>query len=138
MIDASTAPYAALLLRVALGAVFIAHGLLKLLVFTLPGAAEFFASVGFPGWTAYPVTALEVVGGTALVLGIFTRPLAVLLALEMLGAATVHFANGWLFSNKDGGWEYPVMLAAACAVLALLGDGALALKPGSSGKPTAN
>lgn len=133
MIDARTAPYAALLLRVSLGVMFIAHGLLKWLVFTLPGTVEFFASVGFPGWTAYPVTALEIIGGAMLVLGVFTRPLAVVLAFELLGAATVHWANGWLFSNKDGGWEYPVFLALACAALALLGDGALALKPTPAG-----
>ncbi|MCI1011346.1 DoxX family membrane protein, partial [Pseudomonas oryzihabitans] len=51
-----TSSYAPLLLRLALGAMFLAHGLTKLLVFTLPGTAGFFASVGFPGWLAYPVT----------------------------------------------------------------------------------
>lgn len=129
MIDTRTAPYGVTLLRVALGVMFLAHGLLKWLVFTLPGTAEFFASVGFPGWTAYPVTALEILGGAGLVLGVLTRPLAALLTLELAGASTVHFANGWLFSNKDGGWEYPVFLAVACAVLTLLGSGALSLWP---------
>jgi putative oxidoreductase len=129
MIDARMAPYAALLLRLALGAMFIAHGLLKWLVFTLPGTAEFFASVGFPGWTAYPVTFLEILGGAALILGVVVRPLAAVLTVVLLGAATVHLSNGWLFSNKDGGWEYPVFLAVACAALALLGEGAYALRP---------
>jgi putative oxidoreductase len=128
MIDPRTAPYAALLIRLALGAMFIAHGLTKWLLFTLPGTAEFFASVGFPGWTAYPVTALEVVGGAALVLGVYVRPLAALLAVELLAAASVHWHNGWMFSNPDGGWEYPVFLAVTCAALALLGDGVHALK----------
>jgi putative oxidoreductase len=127
MIDTKTAPYAALLLRLALGVMFIAHGLTKLLVFTLPGTAEFFASVGFPGWTAYPVTALETLGGAALVVGVFVRPLAAVMAVELLGAAWVHLGNGWMFANKDGGWEYPVFLAAASAALALLGPGAFAL-----------
>ena len=49
MIDTRTAPYAALVLRVSLGVMFIAHALLKILVFTLPGTAQFFDSVGFPG-----------------------------------------------------------------------------------------
>lgn len=129
MIDTRMAPYAALLLRLALGVMFIAHGLLKWLVFTLPGTAEFFASVGFPGWTAYPVTFLEILGGAALILGVAVRPLAAVLTVELLGAATVHLSNGWLFSNKDGGWEYPVFLAVACAALALLGEGAYALRP---------
>jgi putative oxidoreductase len=129
VIDTRMAPYAALLLRLALGVMFIAHGLLKWLVFTLPGTAEFFASVGFPGWTAYPVTFLEILGGAALILGVVVRPLAAVLTVELLGAATVHLPNGWLFSNKDGGWEYPVFLAVACAALALLGEGAYALRP---------
>jgi putative oxidoreductase len=128
MLDTRTGPYGVTLLRASLGLMFLAHGLLKWLVFTLPGTAEFFASVGFPAWTAYPVIALEILGGGALVLGVYTRPLAAVLALELLGAAQVHFANGWLFSNKDGGWEYPVFLAVACVVLALLGDGVWALK----------
>lgn len=133
MIDQRTSPYAALLLRASLGLMFIAHGLLKWLVFTLPGTAEFFASVGFPGWTAYPVTALEVAGGIALLLGVYVRPIAVVLALELVGATTVHISNGWLFSNANGGWEYPVFLLVACISLSLLGEGAFAFKPGQLG-----
>ena len=132
MIDSQTAPYGVAMLRVALGVMFLSHGLLNWLVFTLPGTAVFFASVGFPGWTAYPVTLLEIAGGAALLLGIYTRPLVAVLTLELLCAAKVHLANGWQFSNKDGGWEYPVFLAVACAVLALIGDGAFALKPASN------
>ncbi|MCG8434212.1 MAG: DoxX family protein, partial [Gammaproteobacteria bacterium] len=55
--------YAALMLRTSLGAMFIAHGLLKIMVFTLPGTAQFFASAGFPGWAAYPVAYAEIGGG---------------------------------------------------------------------------
>ncbi len=124
----NTAPYAALLLRLALGAMYLAHGLTKLLVFTLPGTAGFFESVGFPGWMAYPVTAFELLGGVALILGIFPRWVAALAAVQLFAAASVHFANGWSFSNPNGGWEYPVFLAVAAAALALLGDGAYALK----------
>ena len=58
--------YAALILRVGLGTMFVAHGLLKLLVFTLPGAAGFFEQVGFPGWSAYIVTFVEIAGGVLL------------------------------------------------------------------------
>ena len=59
---------AAFVNRLALGAMFLAHGLLKVFVFTLPGTAGFFESVGFPGWTAYPVTLAEIAGGAALIL----------------------------------------------------------------------
>lgn len=121
---------ATLLLRVSLGSVFIAHGLLKLLVFTLPGTAQFFVSVGFPGWLAYLVTAAEIGGGALLILGLWTRPIALALTPIMLGATWVHLGNGWLFTNANGGWEFPFFLTLATVVLALLGSGAYAI-----GKP---
>jgi putative oxidoreductase len=129
MIDTKTAPYAALILRLALGTMFIAHGLMKVFVFTLPGTAQFFAQVGFPGWTAYPVTALEIAGGIMLVAGVYSRVVAAALIPVLIGAATVHLGNGWVFSAPNGGWEYPVLLIVIAAVVALLGDGAYALKP---------
>lgn len=129
MIDTRTSPYAALILRVALGIMFIAHGLMKVFVFTLPGTAQFFASVGFPGWMAYPVTAAEIAGGVLLVLGVYSRVVAAGLIPVLIGAATVHLGNGWVFSAPNGGWEYPIFLVLIAAVVALLGDGAYALKP---------
>ncbi|VFR16287.1 putative membrane protein [plant metagenome] len=129
MIDPRTAPYAALVLRLALGIMYLAHGLTKLLVFTLPGTAGFFAKVGFPGWLAYPVTFFEIIGGALLILGVLPRWIAALATVQLLAAATVHFGNGWGFGNPGGGWEYPVFLAAASAALALLGDGKPALFP---------
>lgn len=128
MIDTRTAPYAALALRLALGSMFLAHGLTKLLVFTLPGTAGFFAKVGFPAWMAYPVTGAEIIGGILLIIGIYPRLVAAALLPVLIGAATVHLGNGWTFSSPNGGWEYPVFLIAAAIVQVLLGDGALALK----------
>lgn len=119
---------AALLLRVSLGSVFIAHGLLKLLVFTLPGTAQFFVSVGFPGWLAYVVTVAEIGGGALLILGLWTRPIALALIPIMLGATWVHLGNGWLFTNANGGWEFPLFLTLATVAQALLGSGAYALE----------
>lgn len=132
MIDNRTAPYAALLLRIALGIMFIAHGLMKVFLFTLPGTAQFFEQVGFPGWTAYPVTALEIVGGLLLVAGVYSRVVAAALIPVLIGAAMVHVGNGWVFSAPSGGWEYPVFLIVIAAVVALLGDGAYALKPAAA------
>lgn len=129
MIDTKTSPYAAFILRIALGAMFLAHGLMKLFVFTLPGTVQFFAQVGFPGWTAYPVTALEIAGGVLLVLGVYSRIVAAGLIPVLIGAALVHLGNGWVFSSPNGGWEYPVFLIVIAAVVALLGGGAYALKP---------
>lgn len=127
MIDTKTAPYAALVLRLALGTMFVAHALLKIFVFTLPGTAQFFESLGLPSALAYVTVAAELVGGVLLILGIGTRWVAVVLVPILLGAVWVHAGNGWLFSAPKGGWEYPLFLAVAATVQALLGDGAYAL-----------
>jgi putative oxidoreductase len=119
--------YAALLLRVSLGLMFLAHGLLKLLVFTLPGTIGFFEQVGFPGWTAYLVTIVEIGGGVLLIAGVAVRMVSIALIPVLLGATFVHFGSGWVFSNPNGGWEYPAFLTMAAIVQALLGPGAYAL-----------
>lgn len=130
MIDIKTAPYAALVLRLALGAMFIAHSVwLKLFVFTLPGTAQFFGSIGLPPALAYAVFAMEAIGGVALILGVGTRAVSIALIPVLLGATWVHAGNGWLFTNANGGWEYPLFLSLATLVQALLGDGAHALRP---------
>ena len=120
---------AAFINRLALGTMFLAHGLMKLLVFTLPGTAGFFESVGFPGWTAYLVTFAEIGGGVALLLGLRTRIVSAALIPVLLGALYVHLGNGWVFSAPNGGWEYPAFLVAAALVQVLLGDGRFALWP---------
>lgn len=120
--------YAALLLRLSLGSMFIAHALLKVLVFTLAGSAQFFESVGFPGLLAYPVVAIELIAGALLIVGYRTREAALVTLPILLAAAWVHFPNGWVFSAPHGGWEYPMFLASAVIVQSLLGDGAYAFK----------
>lgn len=126
--NSATTPYAALLLRLSLGVMFLSHGLLKVFVFTLPGTVAFFESVGYPGWLAYATIFAEVGGGALLILGLYARWVALLLLPLLVGALTVHWGNGWLFSTQGGGWEYPAFLALAAATQALLGDGALALR----------
>ena len=120
--------FAALLLRVGLGTVFIAHGYLKVFVVSLPGAAQFFESAGFPGWLAYPVAILEIGGGALLIAGIATRIVSVVLIPILVGAFWFHSGNGWLFVNTHGGWEYPAFLIVATATQGLLGSGAFALR----------
>ena len=130
MIDARTAPYAALLLRVTLGGLFLTHLALKLFVFTPAGTAAFFGKVGLPPALAYVVMTAEVLGGVALILGIWTRVAAILLTPILLGAIfAVHGAAGFFFNNANGGWEYPAFWIVALIVQALLGDGAYALRP---------
>jgi putative oxidoreductase len=136
MIDNRTAPYAALILRVTLGALFIIHAGLKLFVFTPAGTAQFFGSLGLPPALAYLTIAAEAMGGAALILGIYTRVAALALIPILIGAiATVHWGAGFFFSNPNGGWEYPAFWAVALLVQALIGDGAYALRPlsGTSG-----
>ena len=124
----SNADIAALILRVTLGGLFIVHALLKIVVFTLPGAAGFFESLGLPGFLAYVVTFAELLGGAALILGFQTRIVSLALIPVLLGAIfTVHLANGFFFSNPNGGWEYPAFWAIALLVQALLGNGPYAL-----------
>ena len=128
MIDSRTAPYAALVLRVSLGAMYIAHSLvLKYFTYTLPGTAQFFESIGLPAALAYATFWAELIGGIALVAGIGTRVVALALIPVLAGATWVHIGNGWVFSAANGGWEYPVFLIAASIVAALLGDGKYAL-----------
>jgi putative oxidoreductase len=128
MNNTDLSPYAALVLRISLGTIFIAHGMLKVFVFTLPGTAQFFDSVGFPGWTAYPVAFMEITGGILLICGIATRWVTLALIPIMLGAMSVHLGNGWLFTNDNGGWEYAAFLTLATVTQALLGSGAYALR----------
>ena len=124
----SNSEYAALILRIALGTMFLAHGLLKVLVFTLPGTASFFEQVGFPGWTAYLVATAEIGGGLLLLAGIGVRVVSLALISVLAGALFVHFGSGWVFSNPNGGWEYPAFLIAASIAQALLGPGKFALR----------
>lgn len=128
MIDEVTASYGALILRLCLGVMFIAHAILKLRVYKIPGTVAFFQSLGLPGWLAYVTIAIELGGGACLILGIIPRYIALLLIPLIVGTIiTVHGKNGWLFSNREGGWEYPAFWAAALLVQFLLGDGTLAL-----------
>ncbi len=135
MIDARTAPYAALTLRLALGAMFIAHALLKVFVFTVPGTVQFSSRSACLESLAYVTIGAELVGGVMLILGIGTRWVAALLIPVLLGATWAHAPNGWLFTAAKGGWEYPAFLSVAAFVQALLGDGALALSSVFKYKP---
>ena len=127
-IDIDTAPYAALLLRLCLAAIFAAHAMLKWRVFTVPVEVVFFRSLGLPGWMVPVTITLELSGAVCLLFGILARWVALLLVPFILGTiVTVHGRNGWLFTNKDGGWEYPAFWAAALVVQFLLGDGAWTL-----------
>jgi putative oxidoreductase len=126
----SSAEWGALLLRLSLGIMFLAHSVvLKLMTYGPTGTAQFFVSVGLPAWLAYVTVGWEIVGGVLLLLGLWTRVVALAMAPILLGALlVVHGGNGWVFTSPNGGWEYPVYLFVLCLAQALLGAGPYALK----------
>ena len=126
--DETRVAQGALLLRLSLGTMFIAHALLKYFVFTLPGTVQFFDSLGLPPALAYLTFGAELVGGVLLILGVYARQVALALVPILAGATWAHFGNGWTFSNPNGGWEYPAFLGVAAIVQYLVGDGAHALR----------
>ncbi len=118
----------AFIMRITLGSVLLAHSVyLKLMVFTLPGTAQFFDSIGLPGFMAYIVFAMEAVAGIALILGIKTRIFSALIIPVLLGATWAHSSSGWLFTNAGGGWEYPLILSIMALAQISLGDGNFSL-----------
>lgn len=120
MSESDRVALAGVLARLGLGVMFIAHGLLKVVVFTVPGTVKFFESLGLPGALAYVTIAAELVGGVLLVLGVKARVVALALVPILLGAVWAHHGNGWVFNAPNGGWEYPAFLTLLAIVVALL------------------
>jgi len=127
-------PNIALLLgRVAIGVCFVIHGLGKLgLVGTgnMKGFVEFLESVGVPMAPVQARMAMmsEIAGGSALALGLLTRPACLLLIVTMIIAARVgHKGAGYLITNNPPGAEYTINLAVICACFALVGPGVFSL-----------
>ena len=129
MIDNRLAPYGLFAIRAALGLMFIAHALLKYLVFTMPGFAGFLGQIGYPPALAWPIVLAELLGGTAILVGFYGRWVSVALLPVLVGALLVHAPNGWLFTAQNGGWEYPAFLVVAALTHVLAGDGAFAVRP---------
>lgn len=122
-----------LILRLANGIGLLAHGpLLKLAITGMAQQETIFAQLGFSPWLAWYVLATETVAGALLLLGCASRWAAAAALPVLLGATYAHLPNGWLFAFPGGGWEFPAFWSAALAAQVLLGDGAVALKPGFS------
>ena len=126
--DARAVNAGATLLRVALGAMWVSHAWFKITAFGVAGFAGWLDSLGLPGFMAGPVIALEVIGGLLILTGFYARYVSIALLPVLAVATWVHLPNGLIFSNANGGWEYPVFLMVASVAHALIGDGALALR----------
>ena len=111
------------LLRIHFGIILLAHGWLKVYVFTVAGTVGYFASIGLPSIVAYSVIFGELLGGVALILGIQTRLAAFLTVPIVFGAAIMNIGNGWLHSASGGGWEYAASLTVIAISLAITGSG---------------
>ena len=111
------------LLRVVVGLTFLAHGLLKALVFGHAGMTAFFTHLGvpFPGTTGALITVLECIGGLALALGLFTRVVSLLFACDMVGAILLARIKGGFF--LPNGAEFEILLLACALAFALAGAG---------------
>ena len=126
-VSADRTALALAVLRVIVGAVFIAHGAQKLFVYGIAGTTGAFGGMGIPmAGVVAPLTAgIEFLGGIALVLGFGTRIAAALLAATMLGAITmVHLKGGFFLPS---GVEYALTLFGAAAAIAIAGPGAASL-----------
>ena len=120
--------YGAMITRLSLGGVLLSHGLLKVIVFTVPGTVAYFESLGLPATAAYLTIFAEVVGGAAILLGLYTRFASLLSIPLLLGALWAHSGNGWVFSAEGGGWEFPLLLVVLAAAVAIQGGGPFALR----------
>jgi putative oxidoreductase len=130
------AKYGMLPLRIVVGLVFLMHGAQKLFVFGLGGTTDIMGKLGLPLPTlcAIIVIAVEVFGGFAILLGVFTRVAGALLAFEMLIAILVARLSGGFFAPY--GYEFELTLLGASLTFALNGPGRMSLDERLSDSPT--
>ena len=120
----SLQPLGLLILRLALGLIFFSHGYPKL-AHSPAGMQEFFVQHGLPGYFVYIAGVLEVFGAILLVLGLFTRAAALLLAIEMVVAIwKVHSTGSYLALHN---YEFPLAMLAGSFALATIGAGFVSL-----------
>jgi putative oxidoreductase len=125
----SIAPYSYALIRFGAGAVIFYHGFAKLFRGLAPAAANGFASMGFPipEALAYGLGVLQLLGGAALAVGLLTRPIALLFAVEMIFSVIFHYRNGYTFAAPGGGYEFPLVMLLLYVAIFFRGAGRCSL-----------
>ena len=118
-----SSPWGMLPIRIAVGLVFLMHGGQKLFVFGVAGTADIMMKLGIPLPTlaAVVVITVELLGGLAILLGVFARTAGALLAFEMVVAILVARIHGGFFAPY--GYEFELTLLMACLTFALAGPG---------------
>ncbi len=119
---------ASLVLRIFVGGMFLVHGLGKPFVVGMEPVIQNFLKQGFPVWTAYASTVVEILGGVMLISGFYARLASMALIPITFGILLYHFPYGWVFHNTGGGWEYPQLILVALIAIFLLGTGKYGLK----------
>jgi putative oxidoreductase len=126
----SIAPYSYSIIRFIAGAILVYHGYGKLFGGIIQGVADHVVTpLGLPmpmAW-AYFLGILEFFGGIALAIGLFTRPIALMLTIEFLIITFWHLPNGYSFSSPRGGFEYPLVLLVLYAAIFFRGGGRLSV-----------
>jgi len=107
------------IIRFSYGLILLTHGLMKVIVSGMNNVYNFFESIGIYGFLAYPVTFAEIILGAFIIFGFKTRESSALTIPIMIGALMVHAGNGFVFSNKGGGWEYPLLLVIIAIVISI-------------------
>lgn len=123
------------LVRIVAGVIFMAHGYQKFFIMGIDGTTGFFTQIGvpLPGIMAIVIATLELVGGLALLLGVFARFIAIPLAFDILGAIVfVHIRNGFFVPR---GIEFVTLLLASAVAIAIAGPGALSIDAAMSRSP---
>lgn len=119
-----------LLIRMTVGGILLVHGIVKV---TGPGVVAFAGGLAHRGIEpsllfAYVIFFNETIGAVCLMLGLFTRVIAAVIAVEFAVITFVaHFPNGFGFTRPGGGWEYPLMWGLIIFAISLRGGGPYSL-----------
>lgn len=134
--DSKLAAYGPTTIRIGLGIIYFVHGIGKLAGvgpggIGIAGTTGFLANLGFPAPAAFAwiLALLETFGGLALVLGVLTRYVSVLIAIDaLLATVLVNLPAGFIMLTSKGGWEFTAFLLLALISLVFTGPGALSLE----------